>query len=233
MKLITDYYNNQNIKIINWMKKDIDENNHLALFYVEYAIKNLMNIKGVKDLLKDISEIEETEIKGERIYHNSIMELHAIYFVDKTLKLRILEVESKNNTILSPNRKGDKSCDIKALNCNKNCYFESKDASSEITTSYVRGEMVHFTPMFEEQIKKWIQYKTEKADDKGANYLICRVPVWRSEEEFYNQWADRIINIKKKISRNNFIVEIPFKVSPTFKGIYIIKPDRYLLLNTI
>ena len=235
-KVIQKYYHDKNVNIIGLLKNDIEENNEKALRYVKYVIKNLLGVEGVEQLLEDIAQVDKSGYEGKRIYYNSLTELHATYFVHKSLKLKIVEVESKTNTVLSPNRKGDKSCDIKATNSVRDYYFESKDASSEIMTSYEDRGHTLFTPTDDDEIREWVIRKSKEADEKGANYLVCRVPVWvndagRAKRDFYNEWITRVFEIKKKISRNSFVITLPIRLSSNFEGIYIIKEFGYLKLQ--
>lgn len=234
---IQKYYSDKNITIVGRLKNDIQKNNDRALRYIEYAIKNLLDTKGIEQLLKEIAQVVKSGNEGERIYHNRIMQFHAIYFVHHSLKLRILEVDSKTNKVLSPNRKRNKSCDIKATNSIRDYYFEAKDASSEITTRReVKGVGEVYDPMLEEQTQKWVVWQTAEADRKGANYLICRLEVYsvdatQIEKEFYDKWVRNIFKIEKRISENTFIIALPIELSSNFEGIYIIKPFGYLKLQ--
>ena len=148
-KTIQKYYHDKNINVIGLLQDDIGSNNEKVLCYIEYVINNLLSVTGIERLLEDIAKINKRDIEGERIYHNAIMELHSIVFVHRELKLKILEVESNKNRVFSPHRvKKEWSCDIKATDLTKDYFFESKDASSEITTRYMdKSEITHFTPM--------------------------------------------------------------------------------------
>lgn len=228
-KIISSYYKNNNILPIGELKKDIDHKNMQALQYVVYLIKYLLQVKGVNDLLRDIALIQQDGNEGERIYRNSIMQLHAIYFVHKTLRLHLLEVESNSNKILSPYRNGDKSCDIKARDSKQDYYFESKDSSSEIISEHGNDDEVYFTRMDDDKIEKWILRQTLAADRKGANYLICRVDVWNvtpSESESLVSWIDSIFKdhfiIVNKDNLHQIVVSPKHQLSPHFKGIYVL-----------
>ena len=78
-KIISSYYRKNNILPIGELKKDIDCKNEQALKYVVYLIKHLLQVKGVNELLRDIALIQQGGNESERIYRNSIMQLHAIY----------------------------------------------------------------------------------------------------------------------------------------------------------
>ncbi len=228
-KLISMYYRNNHILPIGELKKDIDRKNVQALKYVVYLIKHLLQVKGVNDLLRDIALIQQAGNEGQRIYRNSMMQLHAIYFVHKTLHLHVLEVESNSNKILSPYRKGDKSCDIKARDSKNDYYFEAKDSSSEIISEYENYDAVFFTPMDEDEIEKWIMRQTLAADRKGANYLICRIDVWGvapSKRESLVYWINSIFKkhfiIENKDNLHQIVVSPKRQLSHHFRGIFVI-----------
>lgn len=228
-KLISSYYKSNNILPIGELKKDIDGKNVQALKYVVYLIKHMLHVNGVSDLLRDIALIQLGGNEGKRIYRNSIMQLHAIYFIHKALRFHVLEVESNSNKILSPYRKGDKSCDIKARDSKHDYYYESKDSSAEIISEYKHDDAVHFEPIDEGGIEKWIWRQALAAGGKGANYLICRVDVWGvapSKKESLFSWIDSIFKdyfiIKNKDNLHQIIVSPKQQLSPYFRGIYIL-----------
>ena len=128
MKTILNYFQNKNIVINGCLRKDLEKRNWMALSYISYTIKNLVGIKGIEELLKEIAHLDFKTRNGRRIYHNSLQQFHAIYFVRNQLRYKILEVESRNHKIFSPYRDNIKSCDIKAQKNGKVYYFESKDS---------------------------------------------------------------------------------------------------------
>lgn len=231
---ILTYYNKQNINIRIWICKDINENNEKALCYVNYSINNLLNVKGIPELLYDIAQIEASDINGERSYYNTLTEFHGIFFVHHGLKLEIIEVESNKNRILSPYRKNNsKSCDIKATDSFRDYYFEIKDASSQITTQEIKNGIKYFKPMFEDDVYKWVLEKCKEAEQKGANYLLCRVPVWNyraDDKDFFYKWISKKFRITGRLSDNEVRITLPFQISKSFEGIYIIKPYGYMKL---
>ena len=168
-RLIEGYYQARGIQVIGFLAQDLLENNFKALQYIEYAIEHFTGTPGIEELLSDVVQVNKAGSEGEQIYHNSIMQFHALYFVHKVLKLKILEVESKSHKVLSPRRQGDKSCDILALDSRKQVFFESKDSSSEILTQYETDGAVHFTPALEDDICKWIVKRCRDAEGKGAD----------------------------------------------------------------
>ncbi len=110
-------------------------------------------------------------------------------------------------------------------------YYEVKDASSEITTSYKKNGVTHFEPSGDDKVERWIKDQVKEADKCGANYLICRVPVWLEDttsiEDFYQDWVNRIFKtlfqVKRRLSECELIVKPNFSISPYMRGIYLLK----------
>lgn len=168
-KSLQRYYSKQKIKPIGGLRKDLQKRNVKALRYINYVARNLVSVKGISELLREIALISQSGNEGERIYHNSLMELHAIYFVHNVLDFKILEVESRKNKIFSPFTKKDKSCDIKAEFQGSVYYFESKDASVEITTQHTLEDFIEFYPQFAGR------RKMDLSEGKGSILKRCEL----------------------------------------------------------
>ena len=244
--IITDYYRSKNIIPTGPLAKDIQNNNLLALNYVMYAIKHLLNIRGMTKLLAELAAIRgtnrETNRETRARYHNSIQELHAIYFVRNKLKHKILEVESRDNKIFSPHRRGQKSCDIKTQKGKKCYYFESKDSSSLLIASH---NDLPKCITFEEEAENWIVNKAKSADFKGANYLICRAEIFTSfdikeeayeayfKEEWISELCQRHFGVVKKMAPDEIVVLSNKQFSSYFMGIYILKDIGFIRLKIL
>jgi hypothetical protein len=163
----------------------------------------------------------------------SVPEL-TVGFAHNELKLKILAVESKSQPVFSPRRNGDRSCDFKASDGQQECFFETKDASSETMSKRRLKGVTHFTPMDEREIGYWIIKCCRNAEKKGAD-LICRVPVWDSweeeEREFYSTWIRKVFEVKSQPSKHEVIISKPNGLSGQFKGVYIIKVFGYLRIG--
>ncbi len=83
---------------------------------------------------------------------------------------------------------------------------DAKDRSTVLPSRCVQLEHLawrgatHYTPMGEEEIRAWIEQESRATDQKGADYLICRVPVWldgweEQEQEFYDRWIRRVFEV--------------------------------------
>ncbi len=229
------YYTDKNIEIHYWLREDITENNIKALCYVDYAINHLLAVKGIPQLLHDIALIEKPDNNGKGKYYNALTEFFGIYFVHNVLKLTISEVQSNRNRILSPHRRRkDTSCDIKATDSLRDYYFEIKDSTSQITSSEIKNGIEYFTPVFEDDAFRWILDQCKKADQKGANYLLCRVPVWNyraDDKDFFFKWLSNEFQITDRPSDNEVVITLPFQTSKSFEGIYIIKPYGHMKLQ--
>jgi len=235
-RTIETYYQESGIEIIGHLAEDIAMDGFKALRHVEYAIAQLATVPGMRELLRDLARVEKDGNDGERIYLNSLTQLHSVGFSHKELKLQVLAVESKSWAVLSPRRIGDKSCDFKASDGGRGYFFETKDASAETMSQARYGGAIHYTPMGEEEIGPWIIKRCRDAEEKGADYLICRVPVWvqgweEEEQEFYDKWIRKVFKIKEQPSKHEVIISKPEELSSQFKGVYIIKSFGYLKLG--
>lgn len=222
---------------------DLQERNIRALRFVDYAIRKGVLIKGVSELLDNIALIKKRGNNEERMYHNALTEFHSIYFVQKILKYSILEVESQSNKIYSPFRSKEKlSCDILATDGKDKFYFEIKDLSKETITQYKSDGHIFFYPQDEEDIEKWLHQKCKEAMDKGANFLISRVPVWRAYDEdestyFKSTWIKKVFKnyftYEGKISDKVFLAKPLFRLNNSFKAVYLIKRNGYLKIELV
>ena len=238
IKTITNYFNKIGVSVNGWLTYDLQNNNIKALIYPYYSIKNLLYVRGIEDLLRQLASIKNLNNDGERRYRNLLTEFFGIYFVRKILRFKVIEVESKVNKVISPYSVPGKYCDIKALKRTYK-YFEVKDLSSQITTRYSENNSTYFTPADDLKIERWIKTQTKKADICGANFLICRVPVWLPNanitNDFFEFWPERIFRnlfaMKKRLSSNSIRLFPNFSVSTHLKGIYIVKEFGHLKLK--
>jgi hypothetical protein len=128
---------------------------------------------------------------------------------------------------------------MKATKNGSPLYYEVKDSSSEITTSYEKHGAIYFDPMDDQKVEQWIKEKTEDADRRGANFLICRVPVWSGkfadENEFYGDWGNRIMKqhflTKKRIGPQEFLVRPTFRIASHVQGVYILKKFGHIRIS--
>lgn len=144
-------------------------------------------------------------------------------------------METKTLKIKSPSVSGNKSCDILARNRTNDLYFEVKDFSKEILTQEKNEKfsLIEFTPAIPTEKSKWIEKMVRKAVGKGAYFLICRIPVWSSVRipGFGSKWLKRIFNNSKKVGKKEYLVKTKLVIPDFFKGVYLIKNRRYLLLR--
>jgi len=90
--------------------------------------------------------------------------------------------------------------------------------------------------MEEDEIGRWIVKRCRDADAKGADYLVCRVPVWVSgweeqEQEFYNKWIRKVFSVNAQSGKHEVVIDKPAGLSGQFKGVYIIKAFGYLRIT--
>ncbi len=233
-KMIQTYYSERGIEVVGPLAEAIATDNFRALRHVEYAIEHLASVSGMGELLRDLARIQKDGNHGKRIYLNSLTQLHAVGFAHKELKLHIQAVEAINQPVLSPRRIGDKSCDFRASDGHEESYFETKDSSAETMSEHRIKGIIHFDPMNERKIGDWIINRCRNAEKKGADYLICRVPVWdnweEEEREFYGKWIREVFEVKSQPDKNEVVISRPSGTGQ-LKGIYIIKAFGYLRIT--
>ena len=225
------YYRRRAITVNGELREAIYERNFKALRWVSYSIKRLINVKGMPDLLEELALIKKRGPDSERQFNNKLTELYAACFLNKMLGEKVLEIESRSNKIRSPFTNNEKYCDLKTSVGEEEFYYEVKDASSEITSSCIENGETFFDRMDDKKVERWIKDQTKEADKCGANYLICRVPVWLNDatnvEDFYLSWVNRIFKtlfqVKQRVSTRELVVKPNFNISFHMKGIYLVK----------
>ncbi len=236
LKTIENYYANNNISIIGELKEAIDSGNTKACCWVKDSIISLVDVKGMPEFLAQLASININGCESERQFDNSLTELHAANFLAQELNENVVGIESKSHKIKSPFSKKNKYCDIKTKINEDEIFYEVKDASSEKMSSYKEKNVIHFEPMSDEKVEQWIKNKLKEVDLCGANYLICRVPIWledhTKEEDFYLKWREQVFRNLFEIlqikSKNEFYVAANFSLSSHVKGFYIIKSFGYI-----
>ena len=173
-------------------------------------------VLGAKELFTSIGNAS-----GQQ-FDNLMTEAFATHFLSAELKLKVTEIEGTQK-ILSPHRVKEKSCDIKCEDHNGiELYFEVKDSSRDAIRAEMAGKR-GYTPSSGSEIRNWISNKVFEAIQKGANYLIVRIPVLHADGE-----GPSLSDIDFEIFlMNEPQAEIPVRISidiPSFfQGIYVIK----------
>jgi hypothetical protein len=157
--------------------------NRRMLFYYAYAVKHLLTVPGIPELLARLANIgrtpdEGTTHEGERCYHNNMVELHGCYFVHRCLHMEIMDVEYDQHFIRSPNRLGNRSCDIKGKINGNDYYFDCKDSSTEIVHQEPFYDIHVTSPRNSHQNRMWLEGQMQEADNKGSDYLLAKIPLW-------------------------------------------------------
>lgn len=221
----------EGIQINKWFSQEITQNNPRPFVYTAYAIRELLDVPGVKELLIHTLAPPNPLSELERVVHNALVELHGLYFVSEGLELRISRAEADKIKVYSPFRTGNKSCDILATDGEKEFYFECKDHSSEIVTSYPNQRdprFRNFKPSFGDKVASWIGYMCRDASEKGATTLICKVPRWKeqffdTDEELDNWWVHEFFDVNKSFGPRDHLIEPPEpNISPSLTDVCIL-----------
>jgi DNA polymerase III delta subunit len=148
------------VPVTGELEAAITDRNFKTLRWVSYAIQHLTRAAGLTELLDDLASVTKTGSDSERRFENLLTEIHAASFLSDTLNETVLEVESRAHKVESPHANPNKSCDIKTATNGNNVYYEVKNSSSEITTSYEKRGVIYFKPIDDRKLEQWIKEKT-------------------------------------------------------------------------
>lgn len=194
-------------------------------------------MSNLKENIISLAKIQNKNNQSQSKYYNQITEFFGVWFVSHKLCNHVIAMEnSPQSVILSPHTANKKSCDIRAKNGSADLYFEVKDLSKEVLTRQKKKEcpdLTFFSPPTPTQKEKWIKNKIRESALKGANYLICRIPIWQSPgvPGFGTRWVRKIFRDSKKIANKKYLVPVNFQIPPFFKGVYIIKNMKSIFIQ--
>jgi hypothetical protein len=229
-----------------YLADDLRRGNLPALRFPAYAIQNLPRLQNLKETFTELASIVKKDNESKSNYYNHLTEFHAVWFAARTLRLKVIALEHRSSPIQSPNRKGNGSCDILAKAQNTDIYFEVKALSRETLTERAGDpgsqDPIFFEPSLPSERRQnscrtvtenWIGSMLRKSFSKGADYLICRIPVWSSYRApgFGARWMHEIFRDVRKVTETEYIVRVHLNVPRFFKGIYLIHNRRYLLVH--
>ena len=235
-KIIEGFLKANSIKLESntYFAKDLQNNNWKALRFPAFAISQLSLLKNLKENIQELANIKVGDNQAESKYRNQLTEFFGIWFISYSLKLKIIAIESKTSSIVSPYVLGNRSCDI-LVKEKSNLYFELKDLSKQILSRRINENvpLIDLTPSTPTEKNRWIKRMIREAAKKGANFLICHMPVWNSEgvPGFGSKWLRRIFKNSKRIAKKEYLVKTKLVIPIFFQGVYLIKGRRYLLLK--
>jgi len=179
LDILLQYTKRNGIKLEGHLKTDVEESNYKALEYVIYAIDNFGNNAKLKEKIQNLA-LERGANKNDikRNYHNQLAEFHALYILTKRMGYNFVDFDIKSNKTYA---NADTNCDLLIEKHGLKSFVEVKDCSGETLSTYSDGNYEHFTPKIPEELERWIKPQIKKADKKGADFLVIRVPVWQSE----------------------------------------------------
>ncbi len=236
-KIIEDFLKINSIKLEpnTYLAKDLQNNNWKALRFPAFAISQLPHLKNLKKNIQELANIKVIDNRAESKYRNQLTEFFGIWFISYLLKLKVAAIENKTSKVASPYASSNKSCDI-LVKRKGNLYFEVKDLSKQTLSRRINRNfphMVNLTPPTPTEKNRWIKNMVREAVKKGANFLICHIPVWNSKKVpgFGSKWLKRIFKNSKRIAKKEYLVETKLLIPNFFQGVYLIKGRRYLLLK--
>lgn len=221
-----------------YLAEDLAGGNWRALRFLAYSIQKLPHVRNLKECFVDLANIKIGNNKSQSKYYNQFTKFHAVWFASYILKLNIIAMEHKRSPILFPNRKSDYSCGILAKRSKTKIYFEVKSLPSETLTQYIDDSISPDDAFFKPSLpsmrrQSWINKMLNKSFEKGANYLICRIPVWSSYgmQGFGAWWVRNISGDVQKVSAREYIVSPNYSIPRFFNGIYLIHDRRHLFVK--
>lgn len=219
----------------DYIKNKFWEFNHSLYPVLIHLIENHNRIKGLDDKLREFFTLSGNDLEFESHFN----EIVGVHFLETQLNYKVLSVEIKSQPIISPYSKNNKSCDILASDGNQNIYFESKKSlSQDLRPRTISGDFEHFTPISHNEIHQWIRNKLYEANQKGADYLLIRVPFWSpieliDDQEKIELWMSRTFKGNEKISGKYFRIKLDgFSLTVT-KGFYIIFPNNFIKVEVL
>ncbi len=230
----------------SYLADDLQRRNWRALRFLAYTIRNLPHLQNLRENLDELGRIVKGSNESESSYYNHLTEFHAVWLASYVLGWNVLALERRGVPIRSPNRTGNRSCDILAKSRGADLYLEVKDLSRETLTQrkddHDSQEVVWFEPLLPSTCRpcscrtitqEWVNRMLGESFEKGADYLICRIPVWSSlgAPGFGVRWMHAIFGDVKKLDARGYTVRVPFNVPSFFRGVYLIHNQRYLFLN--
>ncbi|MEA3432101.1 MAG: hypothetical protein U9R01_05435 [candidate division WOR-3 bacterium] len=179
LDILLQYTKRNKIKLKGYLKSDVEEQNYKALVYVIYAINNFGNNAKLRKKIKNlVSKRSANKNDIKRNYHNQLAEFHALYILTKRMGYNFVDFDVESNKTYA---NANTNCDLLIEKDGHKSFVEVKDCSGEIISTYSDGNYEHFTPMIPEVLGQWIKLQIKKADKKGADFLVIRVPVWLNE----------------------------------------------------
>lgn len=228
-KVVEGYFSNLGVTPVGGLSVAISEYNRRELQYYSYAINKFLHIPGVKHCLSKLAKVErapdeEQSHNGEQKYHNLLVELHACCFIQKWLKMVVVDTEYPGHSILSPNRTRNKSCDIEAKYKGHTLFFECKDSSWEIISKEPYYGAYITTPKSSDGCKCWILQRMQMAAEKGADYLIAKISVWTKYKgkNRDKDWMRKVFPEAKHLGGSRFLLPSTIGRYGSVKGTYIL-----------
>lgn len=209
-----------------------DENFDFVVQIVSHAV-NLARAgtPGAHDLIAGLAQSDDTNLESARYFENLLTEAFAAWFLETHQEARIAAIESKSHVLRSPHaRNPGKSCDLMAEMRGKIAYFEVKDCSIDFLPSRTTGSR-GYTPASDKAKRRWLEKQVRECLNKGANYLLARLPVWESSSCAGLDAIRQVLCEHRMIQTNHARINVPFSVPDWFRGIFLIKRNGHVFVS--
>ncbi|HBJ82872.1 MAG TPA: hypothetical protein DDZ88_03150 [Verrucomicrobiales bacterium] len=190
-----------------------------------------LGIPGAFELVHGLAQADDSNLELDRSFENSLTEAFAVWFLETRQGAKIKAVEARSLPVRSPHaRNPNKSCDLMAEMNSHDIYFEVKDCSLDFGPSRTTGRR-GYTPASDKDTRKWLEKQIKECFNKGANYLIARLPVWESSSCSGLDAIRQVLCEHEVVSQDCASVEMPFQIPAWFKGVFLIKRYGHVFVS--
>jgi hypothetical protein len=207
---------------------------HFAAELIAFAISLAKaGVPGALEQVKNVVASETSNADLQRQYENKLTEVFAAWFLSTKRGYHVKAIETKACPIRSPHALNvNKSCDLLVEHGSNEVFCEVKDFSSELLRRYNSGKR-GYDPASDKQKRSWIEEKIQESIQKGAQYLLARLPVWESAETTGVEAIQAILGSHTVQSPSEITIEVTFAIPDWFKGVYLIKPAAYVHVSAV
>src|SRR3989338_2053448 len=192
--LLCTFLQQHQIPVEGHFRDALDEDSGAAWKYPAFAVKhcssNSVLIKKLRLLCQDRGK-DKNDV--ERNYDNQLVEFVALYHFVALMGYRFDGWEkSSGKTGVNP----QKNCDLVFVKDGQQFFADAKDENSEkLSQSEEPGHpgWSSFNPKYEPE--QWLKRMIKDAGEKGADFLVCRIPKWRLrgfDESCLKEWLPSV-----------------------------------------
>lgn len=233
-----DFLNANGITPQGALLEDLREHEQ-GLESIAYCINHFAAMPALRENIAELAALPNHGVDDERRYDNLLLEFSGARFVHERMGYNVVSIESSSRSVHSPNRTGNKSCDIEAEKGGVTHFFDVKEMSSEIQSQIPDPTFLglsSFNVYTPDQWRVWLERMACKCVEKGANFTICLGTIWnagrKNRKGLHEGWVKEIFETDyTALGNDEYQITHSLALPPFFKGIYVIRPDEFLLLR--